>query len=66
VFGLVENSVNWKSYRQIHCSTSLVTLFLTNDGMRRFPVLWITTAQRDVLVVALDVHVDLVITRTPL
>ena len=41
-------------------------LLLTNNGVRRLSVLWKTTVQRDVLIVALGVHVVAVLTRTPL
>ena len=41
-------------------------LFMTNNGLRRLPVLWTKTVQRDVLIFALDVYVDVVLTRTPL
>ena len=40
-------------------------LFMTNNGLRRLPVLWTKTVQRDVLIFALDVYVDVVLTRTP-
>jgi len=38
---------------------------MTNNGLRRLPVLWTKTVQRDVLIFALDVYVDVVLTRTP-
>jgi len=41
-------------------------LLLTNNGVRRLSDLWKTTVQRDVLIVALGVHVVAVLTRTPL
>ena len=40
-------------------------LFMTNNGLRRLPVLWTKTVQRDVLIFALDVYVDVVLIRTP-
>ena len=40
-------------------------LFMTNNGLRRLPVLWTKTVQRDVLIFALDVYVDVVLTRSP-
>ena len=43
-----------------------VTLLLTNNTVRRLPCLWTTTVLRQVLIVALGVHVSVVLTRTPL
>ena len=47
-------------------TVTLVTLFLTNNTVRRLPVLWTTTAQRDVFIIAIGVHVSVFFTRTPL
>ena len=41
-------------------------LLLTNNAVRRLLILWATTVQRDVLIFALDVRVDAVLTLTPL
>ena len=41
-----------------------VTLSLTNNNVRRLSVLWTTAVQRDGLTVALDVHLDVELTRT--
>ena len=46
-------------------TVTLVTLFLTNNAVRRPSVLWTTIVQRDVLIVALGVQVIVVLTRTP-
>ena len=45
-----------------------VTLLLTNNAVRRFPVLWtwMSTVLRDVFIVALGVHAVVVLIRTPL
>ena len=45
---------------------SFVTLLQTNKNVRRLPCLWTTIVLRDVLIVALGVHVVVVLTRTPL
>ena len=46
--------------------SSFVTLLQTNKYVPRLPCLWTTIVLRDVLTVALGVHVVVVLTRTPL
>ena len=42
--------------------SSFVTLLLTNNIVRRLPCPWTTTVLRDVIIVALGVHVVVVLT----
>jgi uncharacterized membrane protein len=63
VLWLVESSIIFQVIDYI-ARSSFVTLFLTNNGVRRPSVLWTTTGQHEVLIVALGVHVVVVLTRT--
>ena len=47
-------------------SSFVIISLLTNNTVRRLPCLWTMTVLRDVLIVALGVHVVVVLTRTPL
>ena len=47
-------------------SSFVITLLLTNNTVRRLPCPWMTIALRDVLIVALGMHVVVVLAHTPL
>ena len=66
---LIDRELNHLQIKVIDETTvrsSFVTFLQTNKTVRRLPCLWTTIVLRDVLIVALGVHVVVVLTRMPL
>ena len=66
VFWLVVISIIFINRRLSHRTITVCHFISDYNAVRRLPVFWSTTVQRDVLIVALGVHAHVVLTRTPL
>ena len=66
VFWLVVISIIFINRRLSHRAITVCHFISDYNAVRRLPVFWSTTVQRDVLFDAFSVHAHVVLTRTPL